>query len=635
MKAKVARINLSNQTVDIFSSEQYFKLLGGRGYGVQVILNEVSPETDPLHIDNKLVFATGSLTGTALPGSSRTELVTKNVLNHGISFSSGGGNFGPALKSAGFDALIIEGKASKPVYLNISTGVIKMLPADYLWGKTTWECVDQIRAQTNCAETEVASIGPAGENLVKMSCVMIDKAHALAWGGSGAVMGSKNLKAIAVGCDGSIVEASDPDRFEFLAKKYSWALKASGASNALREGGTHGMAGVGGWSGTVPTAVKNLREEYWDPAKSKRISENAYRPFETGRTNCYNCPLYCLHSYKMEHEGDYLICEGMHANSVRGFGSNWDVDQPYAVLKAHALCNMYGLDVDGVSSVIAWAVECSEKGILSPWLTDGQKLYWGDYKSLLPLIDSIAYRSGFGDLLAEGVYRAGKEFGSEALKYAMHVKQVGLNEQGVRSHKAWAFGMAVSARGGGHLSGSPQLENRQIPQHTTQWLFGINNAGQPAVYSGKGRLVAWYEIYKALVDSLGMCYFTAGWYEVALADINIFVEAYNAFLGVSITSEELWFRGRYIVNMEKAFNTAHAGFARADDTLPSRILSEPLSAGPYKGEYFDPVELENMLNEYYSAHGWDPETGLQLPGKLLEEGFDEVANYLLKNSLPK
>lgn len=626
--AKVARVNLSQRSVKISNSERYYQWLGGRGFGARIIFDEIDRETDPLDPANKLIFATGILTGTDMPGSSRTALVTKNVLNKGISFSSGGGDFGPALKNSGIDAIIIEGRSDKPAFLLVDDGKLAIMPADELWGKTTWDCVDHIRCAIDDPGAEIASIGPAGENLVKIACVMIDKSHALAWGGSGAIMGSKNLKAIAVKSGGRKIKANEPDRFNREVKKYEWVLKSSSASHALKKGGTHGMAGVGGWSGIVPTAVNNLQEEYWDPEKSKKINQEAYRPYETGRINCYNCPLYCLHLYRMENDGEVLECEGMHANSVRGFGSNWGVDHPYAVLKAHSLCNMLGLDVDGVSSTIAWAIECSESGILPIEETGGIKLAWGDYKTLLPLIKEIAYKSGFGRVLAEGVFNAAKRFGEKSLHCAMHIKQVGLNEQGVRSHKAWAFGMAVSARGGGHLSGSPQVENRQLPSNIGRWLFENEDAGKPTSYLKKGQLVGWYEIYKALVDSLGMCYFTAGWYEVALADINSFVETYNSLLGRNITTEELWNRGRYVINLEKAFNTVHAGFQRVDDTLPSRIMTKPLTEGPYKGELFDPAQMEKMLDEYYNYHEWDPVTGLQIPDKLSELGFIDIAKYL-------
>lgn len=627
---KVARINLTSRQYQIEDTEAYLRWLGGRGYGDWVVFNEISPETAPLAESNKLVIATGCFTGTSLPGASRIEIVSKNVLNNGISYSSAGGNIGPELKKAGFDALIIEGKADYPVYLFLHDGIVEFKDASPYWGQSTWATEEAIKAELNDASIKVACIGPAGENLANIACIITDKSHAAAWGGSGAVMGSKNLKAIAVK-GVQRLNIFDPERFNREAARYRWVLLSSSASDALRRGGTHGMAGVGGWSGKVPTSVRNLQEEYWDPEKSKKICEGAYKKYEKGRTGCFNCSLKCLHLYEMEKEGEVIFCEGMHANSVRGFGSNWDVDDPYAILKAHALCNQLGLDVDGVSSAIAWAIECYENGIINKNDTMGLELRWGNAKDLLRLIEDIAYGRGFGRILACGVSQASKMVGGRSREFAMEVKGIGINEQGLRSHKAWSLGVAVSARGGGHLSGSPQTENRQIPPFVGQWLFGNEEAGNPTSYTGKGKLVYWYEIYKALVDSLGICYFNAGWYEVALADVENFAMLYTHLTGVDMTKDEMWIIGRKIVNLEKAFNTVHAGFTREHDTLPRRIFEQPLTVGPFKGECMERDKFEKMLDEYYSCHGWNPQTGLQKLDTLMNLGAQEIADFLARH----
>jgi aldehyde:ferredoxin oxidoreductase len=356
---------------------------------------------------------------------------------------------------------------------------------------------------------------------------------------------------------------------------------------------------------------------------------------EKKRTSCWNCPLSCLHLYETERDGKRIEVEGMHANSVRGLGSNLDLDDPAALLEAHRLCNDSGLDVDGVSAVLGWAIECFEREILGPADTDGLELRWGNGESILALIGMIAERKGFGRLLGEGVLEAAKTVGRGSEQFAMHVKGVGLNEQGVRSHKAWGFGMAVSARGGGHLNGSPQTENRQIPSWTGQWLFGNENAGVPGSYEGKGKLVAWYEIYKAIVDSAGMCYFASGWYDPALADIQPLSRALEAFGCEGLTPEEIWRKGRRIVEAEKAFNTVHAGFGRKDDILPARIMEEPLTFGPYAGAVMDRPSFEKMLDEFYRERGWDPGTGLQTAEGLVETGAPDIAEYLRKGRWPE
>ena len=629
---RIARIDLSSGKITIFKSTEYYEYLGGRGYASKVIFDEVHREVNPLSPENKIVFATGCFTGTTLAGSSRIALVSKNVLNNGILYSSGGGDLGPVFKRSGFDAIIIEGKSEYPVYLYLNNNRIEIKNADFLWGKGINDTEDLIRENLKDKKVRIACIGPAGENLVKISCIMTDKGHAFAWGGSGAIMGSKNLKAI-VAKGSSPLKCENIKSFNEISANYNWLVESSSASDGLRKGGTHGMAGVGGWSGKVPTSVRNLQEEYWDPHKSEKINGDAFKKYSTARTTCYNCSLACLNWYEMEHNGEKLAGEGMHANSVRGLGSNWDVDDPYYVLKAHLLCNNLGLDVDGVSSTIAYAIECFENGIIDKKDTFGLELRWGNGEAFLKLLENIANRKDFGNILAEGTLGSAKIIGKNSEQYAMQVKGVGINEQGVRSHKAWSFSIAVSSRGGGHLSGAPQTENRQIPENICKWLFGVPTFGIPGSYEKKGELVAWYEVYKAIVDSVGICYFDAGWYEVGLADTWHFVELFRALTGEDMTKTKIWNIGQKIINMEKAFNTVHAGFSRDDDTLPLRVMEQPLSVGPYKGEFMDPEKFQKMLDEYYSRNGWNTKTGMQGAAFLENLGADEIIKYLHENDM--
>jgi len=625
---RTARVNLTSKRVEVYDSRDFYDWLGGRGFGVSVILKKVGTEVEPLSEGNKMVFATGCFSGTSLPGAVRTELLTKNVLNNGISCSSGGGGFAPVLKSAGFDALIVEGKAESPVYLHVHDGTIDIRDASKMWGKTTWETEDAIKEELGDADTRVLSIGPAGENHVKIACIIADKSHALAWGGSGAVMGSKNLKAIAAQAGFRSLPLADSSRFESIVDHYRWVLLSGNAPALLKMMGTHGMSGAGGWNGKVPVAVRNLHDEYWDSEKLARIREESFKKYEVERVGCPDCPIACSHLYEMRNSDEVLRGEGMHANSVRGLGTNWEVDNPFAIFKAHLLCNKLGLDVDGTSSAIAWATECFEKGKIGQDETNGFVLRWGNHEHFTKLIEDSAWRRGFGDVLAEGVYRAARAIGNGTEEFAMSVKKVGINQQSLRSHKAWALGIATSTRGGGHLGGSPQVERRGVLPPNTEWLFGNPELGNPGSYSGKGRLVAWYETYKAIVDSVGVCYFCAGWYEVCLAHLGFFVELYDALTGESITKDEMWRIGERIINYEKAFNTVSAGFTRENDFLPRRITDMPVSAGPYQGAFLELDKYNSMLDEYYNAHGWDPVTGRQKKDTLLRLGLDELVTYL-------
>jgi aldehyde:ferredoxin oxidoreductase len=627
----VARVNLTAKTVEYENSPEFYTWLGGRGFGVNTILKEADKDVDPLSANNKIVIAAGCFTGTTIPGSSRINVISKNVFNNGILYSSGGGDFAPALRRSGVDSLIIEGRAEEPVYLEVNEGIVNIKEANNIWGKTITDTELSLKEELN-DDIKIAAIGPAGENMAKISCIIIDRAHAVAWGGCGAIFGSKNLKAIVAYKNGSRkLNIEDKEKYAKEVNRYRWILSSSIPAANLRRIGTHGTAGAGGLTGKAPTSVRNSLDEYWNPEKNDKVTESAYKKHETGRSTCYNCTISCLHQYEMKYEDEVLEGIGMHANSVRGFSSNWDVDDPAAVFKAHKMCNELGLDVDGTSSTIAWAIECYEEGLINDKDTFGRKLTWGNSKEFIELISEIAYRKNFGNVLAEGVFYASKIVGNNSIKNAMQIKGVGINEQSLRTHKAWSLGIAISSRGSGHVSASPQTEKRGIAPETGQWLFDNPEAGIPVSYNGKGKLVGMYEIYKALVDSVGICYFNAGWYEFALSDVTYFTELYNSITGLNLTNDEVWRIGEKIVNTEKAINTRFASFTREDDYLPDRIMAIPVSDGPFKGEVLHRNKFDEMLDEYYEYHGWNKKTGLQEIKTLKEKGFNEIVDFLENN----
>ena len=275
-----------------------------------------------------------------------------------------------------------------------------------------------------------------------------------------------------------------------------------------------------------------------------------------------------------------------------------------------------------------WAIECFEEGILTEEDTLGLQLKWGNSKDLIKLVEQIALRKDFGDLLAKGVYNASKIIGRGSEKYTMQIKGVGINEQGVHSHKAWSLAIATSTRGGGHLSGAPQTENRQIPPEVGKWLFNNPEAGIPSSYNGKGKLVAWFEKYKVIIDSIGICYFDAGWYEVALSDIRNYTKCMKHTLERKLVLTKCGQGLNGFLTLKRAFNTLHADFSRKDDYLPERIMKEPLNVGPFKGEYMDREKFDKMLDEYYEVQGLDKNTGLQTKEQLAGLGMDFLITYL-------
>lgn len=607
----VARVDLNTKTVTMVEDPAYYEWFGGRGYATWVYYNEGKKETDPLSPENPIIIATGCFTATNMPSASRIDIVTKNVYNGGISYASGGGNLGVEMRIAGIDAIIITGASDTPVYLMCRNRTVEILDATSLWGTTVSQCEDKIREEQNDKRIRVGCIGPAGENLSPIACVIIDKAHAAAWGGCGAVLGSKKVKAIAArGINGNRIQYADPKRFQDEVKQYNRILFSSTSAALIKRGGTHGLAACGGGTGKVPTSVRNSQNEYWPIEKCNKVNKTAYLDVLQYRTGCYNCPLKCLHYYKMQYKGETIEGEGMHANSVRGFASNWDCTDRAGVFKAHLLCNDMGFDVDGVSSVIAWVMECFQYGILTTEDTGGLDISFGNIDEANQTIEDMAYlRTPFASILAKGIDAASDIIGRGSKEHALINKKVGINEQGIRTHKAWGFAIGVSTRGSGHTSGSPQTENRAVPNEVGQWLWGFDGLGEATTYVGKGELVAWYEAFKALFDSTGLCYFNGGWYEVALADYGPFTRCFNAMTGLNYTSEDLRLIGERLVCIEKTINAAFVGMDRKDDYLPERMYTTPIQGGPYDGEVFKREGYDMMLDRYYAAHGWDIKTG--------------------------
>jgi len=623
---KILQIDLSTEKISISSSESYNKqLIGGRGVGALILFNQVSPETFPLNPDNILIFSTGPLTGTAAPSSGRLSLVTKNVVSGGIAYSNAGGHFAPELKYAGFDHLIVSGKASKPVYLLIDEGKVSIKDASIIWGRNVWETEDIIQNIFSGQDFQILTIGPAGENLVKSACIIINKARALGFGGCGAVMGSKKLKAIVI--KGSQpVEAADPDSFMEKCQNSFKKMDESIGANFLRQGGT-----IAKINPKFPLPIRNYQDENWGDTASK-VEEIVFKKlYETKRLACFNCSLSCSHFYSIE-VGEYagLKCEGVQINALRGFGSNLDIPDPAFILACNALCNKLGLHIDEVSATLSWAFECFERKIITLKDTDGLKLSWGNQNAALTLIEKIAYRNGFGAILAEGVSRASQIIGRGSQKYAMSIKGTGINEGGMRIKKAWALGIVTSTRGGGHLCGSPNSEGvKNVTSEIGQERYGVPTAGDSVTYEGKAKLVVWFEKFKAVIDSLGMCYFTSYWQNNLLGPED-YATLLSKITGTLINKEQLFKIGEQIINIEKAYNTLSMGFNREDDFPPERFMNEPVKSGPFKGEYLEKESWNKMLDEYYRLKGWDIKTGWQTDKCLKKLDLDEVGEQLKK-----
>jgi aldehyde:ferredoxin oxidoreductase len=623
---KVCRVNLTSLEIKIEPTENYLeRFVGGRGVGQSILFNELTPSIKALDPENIIVFGTGPLTGTLAPISGRLEIDSKNFVTGGVGSSNVGGHFGSELKYAGFDFIIIQGRATKPVYLWLSDEKVEIKDASMLWGKTTWETEDILTE--NDRRIRVLCIGPAGENKVKSACIIINKKHAAGRCGFGAIMGSKNLKAIAVRGTGSVKVSNPKKFFEALDKVLKQVNKSEAVTKRYRPTiGTHFNSNRANDSCTLP--YRNFQDDHWPIEKFDKVGWEVFTKWKTRNLAEFNEPLYMSCFYEIPEEN--IKTEGFEQNHAWDYMGKLDINDPIGVLKTHILCNSLGLDIDNSSGVLAFAIELFEKGILTEKDTDGLKLSWGDTDSIIKMIKKLAYKEGkFGKLLALGVKRASEIIGKSSEKYAIHIKGQELAE-GIRAAKGWALGVATATRGGGHLDGASMAGFQKISESLGLKKFGNPDAGKQNIYEGKGKVVIWFEKLKAVVDMCGIGYHSSFWVAEDLCDIPYYAELYSAVTGKNITEDEFARMGLQLKNLEKAFNTIHIGFKREDDFPPERLMREPVKTGEYKGEYLDPVKWGKMLDEYYELHSWDKKTGWQTRKCLEDLDMFDVLSVLEK-----
>ena len=390
------------------------------------------------------------------------------------------------------------------------------------------------------------------------------------------------------------------------------------------------LGGAGGPDGQGPEAAFNLRDEYWPPEKSRRISEPALRePYQVRRLGCFNCPINCSHFYAVK-EGPYAgsTGEGFQVNTGRGFGSNLDIDYAPALIEAHNYCSRMGLDVDMAGSVLAWAFEAYERGHLSREEANGRELRWGDHRAAIALLHDMVERRGLGDLLAEGTQRAAATLGRGSEAYAMHIKGGEINEGNLRQAMAWALAVTMSTEGASHLDGAPAARTYREHPDVARRYFGVDWPGAVTDFRNQAPVVIWHETYKALIDMVGVCFFTSMWVDAFTYQPEDVAELLSAGTGREYDAAELMRMGRRLHNVQKAFNTLHAGFTRREDRPPRRLFEEPVRTGPAAGIAIDEKGWEGMVDEYYAIKGWDRATGWQTEAGLLALDMGEVAEKL-------
>ena len=592
-QGKVLRVNLTSGEIRVedLKEEWAEKFIGGRGYGTKIMYDEVDPTIDPLSEKNKVIIATGPLGGTFAPSSGRTMVITKGPLTGTIACSNAGGHFGPALKQAGFDLVIIEGKAKEPVYLWIYKGITELRPATDLWGKLVDETDKLLREKTH-PQAETMEIGPAGEKQSLLANVMFNGHRAAGRTGVGAVLGSKNFKGIAVRGNQE-VKVAEPEEFREAVTKTREILSKdafSGGGAAML--GTAMLVNVLNSIGAFPT--KNSQDAYFPEAE--KISGETLRERNLLRNEaCSSCPIGCGRVTEIK-EGKYKGAQGggPEYESVWSLGAMCGISDLDAVLMANYLCDKYGMDTISAGVTVACAMELYEKGYL-PKEDAPFPLTFGSGEALVEAIKLMGeQKEKLGKLLAQGSYRLAEYYKHPEL--SMSAKKQEFPAYDPRGVKGIGLQFATSNRGACHVRGY------------TIAAEVLSGAVDRLKYEGKAELVKTFQDLTAALDSTGICLFTT--FGLGGGDIALLLSTATGF---QVGEKEFMQIGERIWNLERLFNL-RAGFSRKDDTLPPRILKEPIKSGPSKGEI---EELDKMLADYYKVRGWDND-GVPGEGKLKE-----------------
>lgn len=604
---------IEKKPLDIEIIEKY---IGGLGLASKILFDSIPAKCDPLGEDNVLMFVAGPLTGTLFPQASRYTVAAKSPLTEMWGEAHAGGHFGPELKLAGYDGIILNGKSEKPVYLYINDEEVELVDASHIWGMQLFEAIDKVVDERKDSKLECAAIGPAGENKVRFASIITRNGRVAARSGIGAVMGSKNLKLVAVrGTKG--LDVAYPG--EYLSAVKEWYDKV--LNHPFTEGrikyGTSGLVDLMQTISRFPTY--NMKQGVFDEWENLGSESYHEKYFLRPRAD-YACIQRCGR-FVCVPSGPYKnIGKGPEYECLSALGSRCGNSRLDSVIYAHHLCDEYGMDTISTGATISWAFECFENGLLTKDDTDGIDLTWGNYETVVKLVEKIGKREGFGDLLAEGSYRAAQKVGKGADKFVMHVKKQEIASQEPRAQKSMGLASAVASRGADHLFAFPVLdEGSSFHKEIKEW-YGekyLPEIGDRLNYKYKGVMVKHNEDYSVIIESLGVCkYGTMVPPALYYPDI---VKSMKITFGWETTEKELKTIGERIVNLHRLFNLKQ-GFKVSDDSLPERFIKEPAPFGMSKGQV---VELDKMLEEYYKERDWDIRTGIPSKEKLSSLGLEK------------
>jgi aldehyde:ferredoxin oxidoreductase len=620
LNRKIAYIDLDSQTVALepVPMEWRRKFIGGRGLDAYLLFANTPGGCDPLGPDNVVIISAGLLCGTLASSGSRTHIAAKSPLTNLFGSASMGGFFAPEMRWAGIDHLVIRGKASRPVYIYVHDGDIEIRDADHVWGSGVYDTQAIIRVELGDEETQILCIGPAGENRVRYASVVTGRKDAGARTGMGAVLGAKNLKAVA--CRGTMeIQISNPEEALEYNKEAIDQVIASKASQNMQRWGTNFMFGITNTTGLVRT--RNF--QYNQLPNSEELEAENLDQYSVGMDACFGCQVHCRHRYVIEegeHAGTYGV--GPDFTSLGAFSAEVGCRSMDTVLIGNHLVNDYGIDALEIGSMIGWAMELYEKGIITDKDAHGLKLEWGNDAAVTELIKQVAFRKGLGDILAEGPLRAAEKFGPESLKYLIHVKGMSNLHTDERAAPALALSVAVSSRGSDHLRGMPAIDLYNLPLEVLDRIYRRPDGYEGPLtnsfseYEGKPRMVMWQELCYMTVESLGICKYHTVFLSPNHPAFAEFARLIQLNTGLEFSEMDLWNCANRSYTIERLFNLRE-GMTRADDWLPDRYFDEPTQLGlpGVQGKAIDRDRFKAMLDEYYRLHEWD-ESGTPTPALL-------------------
>jgi aldehyde:ferredoxin oxidoreductase len=644
LNRKIAYIDLSTGTIETrpIPLEARKKFLGGRGLDAYLLFNHTQKGVDPVGPENALMVSAGILGGTLASASSRTHIMAKSPLTELLGSANMGGFFAPELRWAGFDHLVIKGKAEKPVYLWIHNGNIEIRDASHLWGKTVTETQWAIKKELNDEDVKCAVIGPAGENLVRFANVMTGIKDSAGRTGMGCVFGSKNLKAIAARGTMDIKISYPKDALDYN-KRFITQIVSAKVNQTQGTLGTPFIWGAtNSWGGIRTRNFQYNQCEYADDIEPERIDEIATEtmgPYHMA--GCFGCQVHCRAQYKIP-SGPYAgrYDEGPEYTSQGAFGGEPDCKNAVTVLTGNHLVDQWGVDNLEIGSIISWAMELYELGILTSKDTDGLDLRFGNDEALLEMIRRICFRDGWlGDTLADGRIRASDKIGKNSFDYLIQVKGMNNLHSDERATPALALGIATGSRGSDHLRSRPAIDLYHLPEEVLRKVYGNPVAydgplsSEHTSYEGKSWQVLWQELCYMGVDCLGICKYHTTFLGATLPNFEDWSRVLYYNTGLEMSPRDIWDIADRCYTLERLFNLRE-GLTRDDlrkgDTLNHRYFDEPCLRGApdVVGATIDREKFTKMIDEYYKHHGWD-ENGVPTPETLKRLGLDKEPSHLL------